>query len=79
MADAQDRHLPASDKKIRKARSEGQVARSRDLGHLLAVGGGGALLLVALPRLGDWSARLLASGLRFDLQALSQEIGRAHV
>jgi len=72
MADAQDRHLPASDKKIRKARSEGQVARSRDLGHLLAVGGGGALLLVALPRLGDWSARLLASGLRFDLQALSQ-------
>jgi len=72
MADAQDRHLPASDKKIRKARSEGQVARSRDLGHLLAVGGGGALLLVALPRLGDWAARLLASGLRFDLQALEQ-------
>ncbi len=72
MADAQDRHLPASEKKIRKARKEGQVARSRDLGHLLAVGGGGALLLVALPRLSDWSARLLASGLRFDLQALSQ-------
>ena len=47
MADAQDRNLPASQKKIRKARSEGQVARSRDLGHLLAVGGGGALLVLA--------------------------------
>ena len=72
MADAQDRNLPASEKKIRKARSEGQVARSRDLGHLLAVGGGGALLVLALPRLADWAGRLLASGLRFDLQALSQ-------
>jgi hypothetical protein len=38
MADAQDRNLPASEKKIRKARREGQVARSRDLGHLLVVG-----------------------------------------
>ena len=72
MADAQDRNLPASQKKIRKARSEGQVARSRDLGHLLAVGGGGALLVLALPRLADSAARLLAGGLRFDLQALSQ-------
>lgn len=72
MADAQDRNLPASEKKIRKARSEGQVARSRDLGHLLAIGGGGALLVLALPRLADSAARLLAGGLRFDLQALSQ-------
>jgi flagellar biosynthesis protein FlhB len=72
MADAQDRNLPASEKKIRKARREGQVARSRDLSHLLVVGGGGALLVVALPQLADWSARLLVSGLRFDLQALSQ-------
>ncbi|GCL65921.1 EscU/YscU/HrcU family type III secretion system export apparatus switch protein [Pseudaquabacterium pictum] len=72
MADAQERNLPASEKKIRKARREGQVARSRDLAHLLVVGGGGALLVVALPQLADWSARLLASGLRFDLQALSQ-------
>ena len=72
MADAQDRNLPASQKKIRKARTDGQVARSRDLGHLLAVGGGGALLVMALPRLADWAGRLLASGLRFDVQALAQ-------
>ena len=72
MADAQDRNLPATEKKIRKARKEGQVARSRDLGHLLVVGGGGVLLVLALPRLVDWSGKLLTSGLRFDLQALSQ-------
>ena len=71
MAESQDRNLPASDKKIRKARADGQVARSRDLSHLAVVGGGGVLLVLALPRLGDWLARLLASGLRFDLQALS--------
>jgi flagellar biosynthetic protein FlhB len=72
MADAQDRNLPASEKKLRKARSEGQVARSRDLAHLMVVGGGGALLVLLMPRLGDWLQRLLTSGLRFDLQGLSQ-------
>ena len=72
MADAQDRHLPASQKKIRKARSEGQVARSRDLAHLLVVGAGGALLVALLPRLGDWLARILATGLLFDAQMLAQ-------
>ena len=75
MADAQDRNLPASEKKIRKARSEGQVARSRDLGHLLVVGGGGAALVWALPPLADWAGRLLASGLRFDVQALARADG----
>ncbi|MBN8495181.1 MAG: EscU/YscU/HrcU family type III secretion system export apparatus switch protein, partial [Burkholderiales bacterium] len=38
MADAQDRRLPATERKIRKARAEGQVARSRDLAHFAAVG-----------------------------------------
>ena len=72
MAEAQDRNLPASEKKIRKARADGQVARSRDLAHLLTVGGGGALLAAALPTLGDWLSRLLVTGLRFDAQLLSQ-------
>ena len=42
MADesSQDRNLPASQRKIDKARREGQVARSRDLGHLAALGAG---------------------------------------
>lgn len=72
MADAQDRNLPASEKKLRKAREDGQVARSRDLAHLMVVGGGGVMLVLLMPRLGDWLARLLASGLRFDAQRLAQ-------
>ena len=72
MADAQDRNLPASPKKILKARSDGQVARSRDLAHLLVVGAGGALLVTQMPRLGDWLARLLATGLQFDAALLAQ-------
>jgi flagellar biosynthetic protein FlhB len=71
MADAQDRKLPASPKKIRKARSEGQVARSRDLAHLMVVGAGGAVLVAALPGLGDWLARILSAGLRFDVSLLA--------
>jgi len=73
MADAQDRNLPASEKKIRKAREDGQVARSRDLAHLLVVGGGGALLAAVLPTLGDWLHRLLVSGLRFDARFLARD------
>lgn len=72
MADSQDRNLPASEKKIRKARQDGQVARSRDLAHLMVVGGGGALLVLLMPRLGDWLSRLLTTGLRFDVNALAQ-------
>jgi flagellar biosynthetic protein FlhB len=44
---SQDRNLPASPRKLQRAKEDGQVARSRDLGHL-AVLGGGALALVAL-------------------------------
>ena len=44
---SQDRNLPASEQKLKKARDDGQVSRSRDLTHL-AVLGGGALSLVAL-------------------------------
>ena len=73
MADAQDRNLPASPKKIRKAREDGQVARSRDLAHLLVVGGGGALLAAVVPMLGDWLHRLLVTGLRFDARMLARD------
>jgi hypothetical protein len=38
----QDKQLPASQRKISKAREEGQVARSRDLGHFGAIGAGAA-------------------------------------
>ena len=67
---AQDRNLPASARKIRKARGDGQVARSRDLGHFAALAGGGALLVAFAPELGGWLQALLADGLRFDRSTL---------
>jgi len=71
MADAQDRRLPATDRKIRKARAEGQVARSRDLSHLAAIGTAVALMAAAAPEAIAWMQSTLAAGLRFDARLLA--------
>ena len=81
MADSQDRNLPASERKKKRAREDGQVARSRDLGHLAMVGGGGAVLLATTPWLLDATRRLLTTGLRFNVadtqrpEAMLQRLG----
>jgi flagellar biosynthetic protein FlhB len=72
MADAQDRHLPASERRLRKAREDGQVPRSRDLSHFAVFALGGSLLVAAAPALADWMRHLLESGLRFDAALLSR-------
>ncbi|HJV61216.1 MAG TPA: flagellar biosynthesis protein FlhB [Albitalea sp.] len=61
-----DRNLPASQRKLQKAREEGQVARSRDLGHFGAIAAGGAVLVALAPQLTAWLQQLLADALRFD-------------
>jgi flagellar biosynthesis protein FlhB len=67
MADsAQDRTLPASERKKSRAREDGQIPRSRDLGHFAALAGGGALLMAGARPLSGWMQQLLATGLRFD-------------
>ena len=67
MADnAQDRNLPASQRKIRKAREEGQIARSRDLGHFVALLTASGLLAVLAPQITGALQALLSQGLRFD-------------
>jgi flagellar biosynthesis protein FlhB len=72
MADsAQDKHIPASARKIQKAREDGQVARSRDLGHFAAIAGGGALLVALAPALSGWLKELLAHALTFDVKSLA--------
>ncbi len=62
-----DRTLAASARKLLKARAEGQVARSRDLGHFAALGVGMALLAAAMPLLTTWCTRLLRHGMHFGL------------
>lgn len=71
MADSADRTLPASAKKIRKARQEGNVPRSRDLGHFVAMGLAAALLFTVMPALTSYSQHLLADGLTFDRRVIA--------
>ena len=68
---AQDKHLPATPRKIEKAREDGQVARSRDLAHFAAIGAAGALLAALAPELAGWLKQVLAVGLRFDARLLA--------
>ena len=68
MADssAQDKNLPASQRKLDKAREEGQVCRSRDLGHFAAIAGGAALIAAFGPQLSALLKDGLGRSLRFD-------------
>ena len=65
----EDRRLPASQRRLQKAREEGQLARSRDLVHLAAIGALLVLLLGLGPWLADQTLQLVSAGLRFDRDA----------
>jgi flagellar biosynthetic protein FlhB len=69
-SDPQDRSLPASPRKIAKAREEGQVARSRDFGHFAIIGVGIVLVATLGPGLAAALQQTLARGLRFNLAAV---------
>jgi flagellar biosynthesis protein FlhB len=68
MADssAQDKKLPATARRIEKAREQGQVARSRDLGHFAALGLGVALVAFFAQEATQGAGNILREGLRFD-------------
>jgi flagellar biosynthesis protein FlhB len=69
---SQDKQLPASQRRIQKAREDGQVARSRDLSHFGAIGAGVALLAAAAGPFTDATGQLLSDGLRFDAAMLAE-------
>jgi flagellar biosynthetic protein FlhB len=78
MADtSQDRKLPATPRKIAKAREDGQVARSRDLGHFGAIAAGVALLAGLAPELSSWLTHTMELGLRFDAATLQNPVSMA--
>jgi flagellar biosynthesis protein FlhB len=69
---SQDKNLPATPQRLKKARGDGQVPNSKDLSNL-AVLGGGALVMVALLPTGFESLRMaLRSHLRFDHSTLQK-------
>lgn len=68
----QDKNLPATPQRLKKAREEGNIARSKDLGNLAVLGGGAVVLMALLPAGFDQLLNGLRLQLRFDLQSLSQ-------
>ncbi len=63
---SQDRNLPATERKLRKARDDGQVSRSEDLSHLAVLGAGAAAVLALAPILFEQLRQGLGRQLSFD-------------
>ena len=66
MSSSQDKQLPATERKLQKARSDGQAARSRDLSHLAILGVGALGLLTLAPWFVEYLQRALRQQLVFD-------------
>lgn len=69
---SQDRNLPASPRKLQRAREDGQVARSRDIGHLAVLGGGALTLLFLAPYMYGELKLALGRQLTFDAAVVQQ-------
>jgi flagellar biosynthetic protein FlhB len=64
--DQQDKHLPASEQKLKNAREEGQVPRSRDLASLLLLGSAFVLFATTGGELFTQLSSLVSQGLIID-------------
>ena len=67
---SQDRSLPASQRKLQKARLDGQASRSRDLSHLVVLGTGALMLLVLTPTMFERIKLGLTQHLTFNAQVV---------
>lgn len=68
--DNQDRPLPASQRKLSKARGDGQASRSKDLSHMVVLGAGAAALWVMTPPLVQHLKQALIQQLTFNAETL---------
>ena len=64
---SQDRDLPASERKLKKARDDGQVGRSQDLSHLAVLGSGAMAVLVLAPVLFDHLKQSMGQQLSYSV------------
>jgi len=69
---SQDRNLPATERKLRKARDDGQVGRSEDLSHLAVLGAGAVSVMVLAPILFDRLQLSMSQQLSFDAASVMQ-------
>ena len=70
MQSSQDKDLPATERKLQKARTDGQAARSRDLSHLAILGTGAVCLLALTPELSERLQQAMAEALIFDAKVV---------
>lgn len=70
---AEDRNLPASEKRIADARAEGRVARSKELASFLLLGAALFGLIGLGPALFRDSLEIMSQGLQFDHNAVTGE------
>jgi flagellar biosynthesis protein FlhB len=69
---SQDKNLPATAQRLKKARDDGQVPRSKDLSNLTVLGGGSLILLALAPTGFEKLRTALQGQLRFDNASLQQ-------
>src|SRR6218665_41808 len=71
MPSSQEKSLPASGRKLQKARADGQGARSRELLHLAILGAGSAGMWLLAPQWLDRMQLALGRQLAFDAAAIA--------
>lgn len=69
-ASREDRQLPASERRIQKAREEGRVARSRDLGHFAVLGAALVGAAATGPSIARETIAMVRGALTFGRQAV---------
>ncbi|MDE2418571.1 MAG: EscU/YscU/HrcU family type III secretion system export apparatus switch protein [Burkholderiales bacterium] len=69
---SQDRNLPASERKLKKARDDGQVSRSTDLSHLAVLGAGALAVMLLSPLLFEQLKLDITRKLTFDAASVLQ-------
>jgi flagellar biosynthetic protein FlhB len=75
---SQDRNLPASERKLQKARDDGQVAHSRDLSNLAVLGGGALCLMALAPMMFDQLKNAVSWQLLFDSKSVQDPSVMVH-
>lgn len=71
--DDQHKPLPASERKLRKAREDGQAVRSKDLGHFLVMLVASGMLVWLTPVWFGQMQDLMRTGLQFDARVVAAE------
>lgn len=69
---SQDRNLPASERKLKKARDDGKVSRSEDLRHLAVLGTGAMAMLALAPLMFDRLKYSISQQMSFDASVVRQ-------